>query len=331
MEQYKYNYTVIIPHYNTPDLLQKAIDSVPRREDVQLIVVDDNSNPNKVDFTHFPGLSDDFVKIYFTKEGKGAGFARNVGLEHAEGKWITFLDADDFFKPAISEAMDEFVDDDSDVIYFTRDAIKIPSNTFSNRGVGYNNAVREAVQTQEYAYLACLSSPVCRFLNHSFLEGNNPTKSKIRFNEIHWADDVVFTARVSYNARKFKAVDKEIYTATESDTSQIYNVSLEAVRNRFYEGLEEKKLTYKRFPDCIIQYKYAYIEWLDYYKLSKEEALKALPVALSVSGWRFLYEMAKYIGRKKGLLIKLKKVLDKDWYFRKYSNVYKRLCGHVTI
>ena len=47
------NYSIVIPHKNTPDLLQYCLDSIPVRDDVQVIVVDDNSDADKVDFEHF--------------------------------------------------------------------------------------------------------------------------------------------------------------------------------------------------------------------------------------------------------------------------------------
>ena len=49
-------YSIIIPHKDIPDLLQRCLDSIPVRDDVEVIVVDDNSNTQKVDFGHFPGL-----------------------------------------------------------------------------------------------------------------------------------------------------------------------------------------------------------------------------------------------------------------------------------
>ena len=42
-----YNYSFIIPHKNCPDLLQRCVDSIPERDDVQVIVVDDNSDDSK--------------------------------------------------------------------------------------------------------------------------------------------------------------------------------------------------------------------------------------------------------------------------------------------
>ena len=40
-KEYKQNLSIIIPHYNTPDLLGKLIDSIPDTDDIQIIVVDD--------------------------------------------------------------------------------------------------------------------------------------------------------------------------------------------------------------------------------------------------------------------------------------------------
>ena len=39
----EYNVSIIIPHYNSPDLLAVLLDSIPEKEDIQIIVVDDNS------------------------------------------------------------------------------------------------------------------------------------------------------------------------------------------------------------------------------------------------------------------------------------------------
>jgi glycosyltransferase involved in cell wall biosynthesis len=77
-------YSVIIPHKNIPKLLQRCLDSIPQREDIQIIIIDDNSDPGIVDFEHFPGLNRSNVEVplykgwkrgwickkYRTKQGK---------------------------------------------------------------------------------------------------------------------------------------------------------------------------------------------------------------------------------------------------------------------
>ena len=115
---FEYTYTIIIPHKNIPLLLQRCLDSVPLRNDVQIIVVDDGSSSNVVDFTNFPGTDRENVEIIFTKDGKGAGYARNCGLLQAKGKWLLFADADDFFLPDFLKTLDRYCSTDYDLITF---------------------------------------------------------------------------------------------------------------------------------------------------------------------------------------------------------------------
>ena len=126
------NFTFIIPHKNIPSLLQRCIDSIPQREDVHIVVVDDNSDSCQVDFSHFPGLNNPFVEVIFTKEGYGAGYARNVGLKQVQSKWVLFADADDFFTPELNVFLDKYKDSTADVVFITNNTIDcdtfIPQN-----------------------------------------------------------------------------------------------------------------------------------------------------------------------------------------------------------
>lgn len=87
------SFSFIIPHKNCPDLLQRCVDSIPDRDDVQIIVVDDNSDDEKK-----PAIYRRDVEIVLldAEHSKGAGRARNEGLKHAKGKWLLFADADDY-------------------------------------------------------------------------------------------------------------------------------------------------------------------------------------------------------------------------------------------
>ena len=75
-------YSIIVLHQNMPDLLQRSLDSIPERDDVQVIVVDDNSNPAVVDFDLFPGMDRKDVEIAFDKQGRGLmkRLAETIGL-----------------------------------------------------------------------------------------------------------------------------------------------------------------------------------------------------------------------------------------------------------
>lgn len=88
------NYSIIIPHKNSTVLLERCLKSIPCRKDVQVIVVDDNSENQEELNAVVGGFSQ--VELILT-QGGGAGHARNEGLKYIRGKWVLFADADDFY------------------------------------------------------------------------------------------------------------------------------------------------------------------------------------------------------------------------------------------
>ena len=112
------SFSIIIPHYNIPNLLIRCLASIPIRDDTEVIIVDDNSSGSDCYQHHFQDLNRPDVKFIRTTDGKGAGFVRNVGLTYATGKWVIFADADDFFVDDFNNILDSYKDSDKDVIYF---------------------------------------------------------------------------------------------------------------------------------------------------------------------------------------------------------------------
>ena len=68
-----YTYSIIIPHYNSTSSLQRMLRSVPERDDIQVIVVDDYSKSEEVDI--LKTLQHKNLEIYFQQENHGAGHA----------------------------------------------------------------------------------------------------------------------------------------------------------------------------------------------------------------------------------------------------------------
>lgn len=124
MQKNQLNYSVIIPHKNTPELLVRLLDSIPVRDDMEIIIVDDSSNPAIVDFDNFPGKDRKETKIIFDKGNKGAGAARNIGLSIASGCWLIFADADDYFTNSLNPLMDKYATVcDVDIVFWNSLAI----------------------------------------------------------------------------------------------------------------------------------------------------------------------------------------------------------------
>ena len=98
-------YSLIIPHFNIPDLLGRLLLTIPQRNELQVIVVDDVST-KEIDKLEKLKSKYSWIEWYSTETNGGGGKARNVGLSHASGEYIIFADADDFFLPDLNEVLD---------------------------------------------------------------------------------------------------------------------------------------------------------------------------------------------------------------------------------
>ena len=115
----KIKVSVIIPVYNQEELVIKAIESIPKRDDIEIIIIDDGS----IDNTHDNALNC-ATKLgykYFTIinnwENKGVAYSVNKGYDYAEGEYVVLLGSDDYFyTDKFEEIMKEL--DGTDLIYF---------------------------------------------------------------------------------------------------------------------------------------------------------------------------------------------------------------------
>lgn len=98
--------SIIIPVYNVAKYLPECLESILNQtfQDFEVICVNDGSKDNSLEILEEYGKKDNRIKI-ITKENGGAGSARNKGLEFAEGKYIQFLDGDDYFEPQMLEKL----------------------------------------------------------------------------------------------------------------------------------------------------------------------------------------------------------------------------------
>ena len=94
----EYKLTIGIPVYNYENI-GKAIESIPKRDDIEIIVVNDGSTDNTL-----AKLKDyDNIKVVTYADNKGTGYARNKILDNAKGEYILMLDADDYIYPEVLE------------------------------------------------------------------------------------------------------------------------------------------------------------------------------------------------------------------------------------
>lgn len=91
--------SIIVPVYKVEQFLPRCIDSILNQTftDFELLLIDDGSPDNSGAICDEYALKDKRIRV-FHKENGGVSSARNLGLDNAQGEWITFIDADDWVK-----------------------------------------------------------------------------------------------------------------------------------------------------------------------------------------------------------------------------------------
>lgn len=98
--------SVIIPAYNVQNYIFNTLNSLCNQtyKDIEIIVVNDGSTDNTLSIVSEYAKKDKRIKV-FNKENGGVTSARIYGIEHSNGDWITFCDADDTVEPTMYEVL----------------------------------------------------------------------------------------------------------------------------------------------------------------------------------------------------------------------------------
>lgn len=111
--------SIIIPVYNKEKYLRECIESLLKITEIsyEIILVDDGSKDHSLEICQEYSKRFDWVKV-FAQENQGVSVARNTGIENAVGKYITFVDADDFVKPSFGQQIAEALEYEADFYQF---------------------------------------------------------------------------------------------------------------------------------------------------------------------------------------------------------------------
>lgn len=230
-------YTFIIPHHNCPDLLDRCLSSIPQRDDLQIIVVDDNSDADK---KPIECGRPEVEYIYIDKnDTKGAGKARNIGLSKAKGKWLLFPDADDRYRDNFLNTLDEYKHLDFDVLYFNsecKDGITNERISHSHLDVLISNYDYSQKYLDRIKFLN--NPPWNKMLLRKFVLQNN-----LHFEEAPNGNDILFSLLAGFYAKKIY-VDKRILYSYYRNVNSIVYKSNKSVSSILCKIEHRVKLTY---------------------------------------------------------------------------------------
>ena len=112
--------SVVMPLYNCLPYVSDCLQSLLSQsyENIEVIIVDDGSDDGSFEYVRSIAQSDSRVML-FRKEHENAGVARNFGLAHVEGKYVYFLDSDDYFhEDLVLKTVERFEETEADACVF---------------------------------------------------------------------------------------------------------------------------------------------------------------------------------------------------------------------
>ena len=209
--------TIIIPHYNSPHMLDEQLSSIFSEcdpDETQVIVVDDKSDKER---EYFKTLQEKYPKAVFypnTLELKGIGVARNIGLSKADSVWILFADADDLMAEGWYEKVKKHFTDTADMIFFPPAGFIDETYEPSKRGLQFAERVRKYLEDP-----CSYNEDRLRFrtdvVMSKMIRLEMIRKNAIDFEDIlHW-EDRLFSAKCGLYAETITADPAVIYRLRE--------------------------------------------------------------------------------------------------------------------
>lgn len=233
-----YNYSVIVPYRDKYELFIKAVDSIPDCVDIQIIIVD--NSPQSLGKCEIPVKEKANICYVISSPTRGAGGARNEGLKHVEGKYLLFLDADDYFTPDAFCAFDRYLDESYDIIFFKSTSIKLGTGEESNRHKTYVDYIDAFLQNGDENKLRFwFTVPWAKMIRTELVMENS-----IAFDETIASNDLMFSVKTGYYASKITTSNEIVYVVTEGGANQSID------KNR------SKESQFARYMVAVSQYKF---------------------------------------------------------------------------
>ena len=150
--------SVVVPVYNVEKYIDKCINSIINQtyKNLEIILVDDGSPDN------CGNICDEYAKkdnriIVIHKENGGVSSARNIGIKNAKGKWITFVDSDDWIENDYVEKLSKIG------IQNKAEVVLCGYNRINNNDKQPINAIGEIKKYNSFEYLIKTLNPQTGF------------------------------------------------------------------------------------------------------------------------------------------------------------------------
>ncbi len=229
-------YSFIVPVYNTEKYLKKCLDSLVNQtyKDFEIIVVNDGSTDKS------SNIISKYQKKYkniivIDKENEGLSMARNRGVQKSSGKYIIFVDSDDYVSNKLLEEVDKKIDD-SDILRFqiaTEDEEYTKINEYHEEGFESMCGYDAFKYLSSYHFV----EPAWCYV----IRKNYYIENKFSFKKGVYHEDFGLIPYVIYKARKVKSIDFIGYYYIQRNGSIMNNNDYKKTVKKAFDMIEQYK------------------------------------------------------------------------------------------
>lgn len=211
MNKYKILVSVIIPAYNAGETIKSTLSSIFNQtyKNLEVIVVDDGSTDNTSEEAQAVRCFDSRL-ILLRKKNGGPSSARNYGIEHSNGEYIIFVDADDCLRAdAIACMVSCAIKNNSDIIAFN---FETSSSVVTRKNIISNDFPQMEVADSYDLLKSLFSDEIGNFMWSFFFKASIFKSEGIRFPEdISLMEDAVVLNTILSLPRKISFINKSLY------------------------------------------------------------------------------------------------------------------------
>ena len=227
-------FSLIVPVYNVEDYLDECLKSIVKQNynNYEVIIVNDGSTDNSLEIAKkyankYPRL----IKVY-SKENGGLSSARNYGIEKAIGKYLFFIDSDDFIVPNCLKIIDERIED-NDILVFNY--LTGTSYESANRVNAYDDSIKE-LKKRYIVGKPCAVNKICKrqlFDNVNFLDGV-------------YYEDLATMPKLVFKAKKISFINDYLYFYRIRENSIMNNLTYNPKMDSIFNVLSQLKDYFKK-------------------------------------------------------------------------------------